>query len=340
MKNKRNMLFPRRDFLKIVGVAAGGIAMQSCSLPAPKSGGTSSSDSPIPRRRFGKTHDMVSAIGVGGYALGLPVTSEEEAIGIVHGAIDAGINFMDNAYAYNGGKSEIYMGKALVGLRDRVFLQSKCNAHKKGKDAALTILEGSLQRLQTDHLDLWLIHQVNDMSEVEAIFAPGGEIEAFVQAKKQGKVRYVGFSGHKDPAVHLAMIRHGYPFDAVQLPINCFEPTHKGFRKEVLPELNKRGIAACAMKVLGGVPAVAETLKKIPAQKAIQFTMSQPVSVAIVGMSAMSNLQENLATARNFKPMPQSEMDTLVTQFAAMDFLNRYAHYHRPGYNDGDHHLA
>lgn len=330
MKNTPSS-WPRRDFLKTVGAAAATIALgrhltADETKPVP--------NATIPKRKLGHTDEMLSIIGIGGHTLAL-APSEEESIRIVHEAVDAGINLMDNAWEYHQGRAELVMGKALQGLRDRVFLMTKVCTHGKGKDVAMQMLEESLQRLQTDHLDLWMIHALEKESEVEAAFAPGGVIEALELAKKQGKIRYTGFTGHRDPPLHMAMLQHDYPFDAVLLPVNCFEPDRTGFRAEVVPELNKRGIGVLGMKSLGGTPAKAVTEGKITAQNAIRFSLSQPITSQVLGMSSLQNLHDNIAIASNFIPMPQAEMDHLTAGLSTEDILGRYAQYTHPDYRDG-----
>src|SRR6202453_2066358 len=194
----------------------------------------------IPVRNFGKHGDQISALGLGGHHLG-DAEDEQTAVQIVHEAVDGGITFFDNCWEYNRGKSENWMGKGLKGRRDRVFLMTKVCTH--GRDASLgtQMLEESLRRLQTDHLDLWQIHGVCFDNDPELAYAEGGVLEALELAKKQGKTRFVGFSGHKDPAIHLDMIRRGYQFDTVQMPLNCLDAGFRSFEKQVLPELNKRG---------------------------------------------------------------------------------------------------
>lgn len=297
-------------------------------------GATPPSESVIPKRRLGRTNEMLSIIGLGGHTLAL-ASGEEESIRIVHEAVDAGINLMDNAWEYHGGRAESLMGKALQGLRDRVFLMTKVCTHGQGRDVAMRMLEESLQRLQTDRLDLWMIHALEKEAEVEAAFAPGGVVEALELAKKQGKVRYTGFTGHRDPPLHLAMLRHDYPFDAVLLPVNCFESDRRGFRSEVLPELNKRDIGVLGMKSLGGTPAKAVTEGKITAHDAIRFSLSQSITSQVLGMSSLQNLHDNLAIARNFTPMPQAEMDRLTARLAGEDVLTHCAQYTHPAYRDG-----
>ena len=182
----------------------------------------------IPRRPLGKTGLMVSAIGIGGHHLG-EVATVEEAIRIVREAVEAGVNFFDNCWEYYNGRSENWLGRGLEGARDRVILMTKVCTHGRGGDLALKMLDQSLRRLKTDHLDLWQIHGVAFDNDPALAYVKGGVLEAFDAAKKAGKVRFVGFTGHKDPAIHLEMIRRGYPFDAVQMPLNVFDASFRSF---------------------------------------------------------------------------------------------------------------
>ncbi|MFO1487093.1 MAG: aldo/keto reductase [Verrucomicrobiota bacterium] len=325
----------RRSFLKGVSVATAGLLLDP-SLPAAETNAPSATGpvaASVPRRRLGKTGEMVSIIGLGGHTL---ATAKDEAtsIRIVHEAIDQGINFMDNAWEYHGGRSEEVMGKALKHRRERVFLMTKMCTHGKGKDVAMRMLEESLKRLQTDHLDLWMIHQLDDQDQVKAAFAPGGSAEALDEARKQGKVRYVGFTGHQSPDVHLSMLAHDYPFDAVLMPINAFETHRSGFRTRVLPEVHKRGLGSLGIKSLGGN---ARAIKdgRLTARQAIRFALSQPLTVQIVGMNSVEQLRDNLEIARTFTPMPAEEQEKLTAQCGTPD-TSHYCLYRRPGYCDGD----
>lgn len=272
----------------------------------------------IPRRPLGKTGVEVSAMGLGGATLGQAKT-KEEAIQIAHEAIDNGITFMDNAWEYNNHRSEEWMGEALQGRRDKVFLMSKVCTHGRDASVAMQQLEESLRRLKTDYLDLWQIHEVIYYNDPELIFRPNGAIEALDRAKQQGKVRFVGFTGHKDPAIHLEMLSHNYPFDTVQLPINCFDASFMSFQQQVLPELNRQGIAAIGMKSLSGN---GEAVKKgvVTPQEAIRYAMSMPIATLVSGIDSLEVLRQNLAIARGFQPMTEPEMQALrdrVSQYAA-----------------------
>src|SRR5205823_3745134 len=196
-----------------VYAAAGGALGQEASAANPGQ---------IPKRAFGKAPVQVSALGVGGHHLG-EFKEVEDAIRLIHEAVDAGITFFDNCWEYFNGRTEDWLGHGLKGRRDRVFLMTKVCTHGRGADLAMKMLEQSLRRLQTDHLDLWQIHGVSFDNDPELAYARGGAIEALDRAKKQGKTRFVGFTGHKDPNLHLGMIRGGYPFDTVQMPLNPFD---------------------------------------------------------------------------------------------------------------------
>jgi aryl-alcohol dehydrogenase-like predicted oxidoreductase len=258
---------------------------------------------------LGKTGLSTSVIGVGGYHLG-SAADEKTATRIVDQAIDEGINFFDNCWEYHDGRSEQWMGNALKGKRDRVILMTKVCTHGRGKERAMEMLEESLRRLRTDHLDVWQIHEVIYYNDPEMIFAPGGAAEALANAKQQGKVRFVGFTGHKDPAIHLKMLAQGFPFDTVQMPLNCFDASFRSFEQQVLPEANRRGIAPFGMKSLGGS---GEMVRKggVTSEEGLRYAMSLPVAVTISGMESVEVLEQNLAIARGFTPLSAQEMQKL-----------------------------
>jgi aryl-alcohol dehydrogenase-like predicted oxidoreductase len=263
----------------------------------------------IPQRPLGRTGARVSALGAGSHHLG-DFKTVGEAIRLVHEAVDAGITFFDNCWEYWNGRAEDWLGRGLRGRRDRVFLMTKVCTHGRGAGLALRMLEESLRRLQTDHLDLWQVHGVCFDNDPELAYARGGVLEALEQAKRQGKVRFVGFTGHKDPAIHLDMIRRGYPFDAVQVPLNCLDATFRSFEKQVLPEANRRGIAALGMKPMGGM-AGAVKAGLVKAEEMLRYAMSLPVATTITGMDSLDVLHQNLRVARGFTPMTADEMRAL-----------------------------
>ncbi len=263
----------------------------------------------IPQRPLGRTGAKVSALGLGGHHLG-DLKTVEEAIRLVHEAVDAGITFYDNCWEYWNGRAEDWLGRALKGRRDKVFLMTKVCTHGRSATLALKMLDESLRRLQTDHLDLWQVHGVSFDNDPELAYAKGGVLEALDQAKRQGKARFVGFTGHKDPAIHLDMIRRGYPFDSVQMPLNCLDASFRSFEKQVLPEVTKRGIAALGMKPMGGT-ATAVKSGLVKAEEMLRYAMSQPVATTIAGMDSFDVLRQNLRVARGFTPMTAGEMQAL-----------------------------
>jgi len=265
--------------------------------------------SDIPLRPLGATGAMVSALGLGGYHLG-KMASQREAIRITHAAIDAGITFMDNAWEYHRGRSEAIMGRAIADRRERVFLMTKVCTHGRGKREAMRQLEQSLRRLRTDVLDLWQIHECVYDNDPERHFARGGVVDALLEAKRQGKVRFIGFTGHKHPAIHLEMLAHDCPFDACQLPLNCFDASFRSFEREVLPTLVARGIAPLGMKSLGG-DALQIRAKAVTAPEALRYAMSLPVATTISGIDSMRVLRQNLKVAAGFTPMSTRQMDAL-----------------------------
>jgi aryl-alcohol dehydrogenase-like predicted oxidoreductase len=274
--------------------------------------------SEIPLRPLGRTGVQVSALGFGGYHLGT-LKSEREAVRLVHAAIDAGITFMDNAWEYHDGRSERLMGKAIADRRDRVFLMTKLCTHGRGRREAMRQLEQSLRRLKTDVLDLWQIHECVYDNDPELHFARDGAIEALARAQREGKVRFVGFTGHKNPAIHLEMLRQDFPFDTCQLPLNCFDGSFRSFEQQVLPELLRRHIAPLGMKSLGGDGRQVKR-KIITAEEGLRYAMSLPVATTVSGIDSMNVLRQNLRVASGFKPMSKRQMDMLrrrVTEEAA-----------------------
>jgi predicted aldo/keto reductase-like oxidoreductase len=279
----------------------------------------------IPRRQLGRTGVEVSALALGGYHLGLAKT-KREAIRIVREAIDAGVTFMDNAWEYHEGRSEEIMGEALAGRREEVFLMSKVCTHGRDRKVAMRQLEQSLRRLKTDHLDLWQVHEVVHDNDPDLHFAKGGVIEALEQAKREGKVRFVGFTGHKDPSIHLKMLSHDYPFDTCQLPLNCLDATFRSFEQRVLPELLSRGIAPIGMKSLCGTGDPARK-RVVAATDALRYAMSLPVAATVSGIDSLRVLKQNLGVARGFAPMTEGEMRALrerVAEAAADGHLELY----------------
>jgi len=279
----------------------------------------------IPLRMLGRTGVEVTAIGFGGYHLGM-VEDDNEAIRLVHETIDAGITFMDNAWEYHDGRSEELMGKALEGRRDDVFLMTKVCTHGRDRHEAMRQLEDSLRRLRTDHVDLWQVHEVVFENDPELHFAAGGVIEALEQAQQEGKVRFVGFTGHKSAEIHLKMLAYQYPFDTCQLPLNVLDGTFRSFEQKVLPELERQGIAAIGMKSMGGVGDMVKA-GVVSAEEALRYAMSLPVATVVSGIESSKILHQNLAVARNFQPMTNDEMESLRMRCAEAAGDGRYELY-------------
>lgn len=286
----------------------------------------------IPRRPFGRHPDLVSALGMGGFHIG-KMSTDAEATKLIHEAIDAGVTFLDNAWEYHDGKSEIRMGKAIKDRRERVFLMTKVCTHGRDAKTAMRQLEQSLKRLKTDHLDLWQIHECAYYNDPERHFAKGGAVEALEQARKQGKVRYVGFTGHKDPEIHLEMLSYKFPFDSCQLPLNGFDATFRSFEQLVLPELKKQGIAVLGMKSFGAGQPIKQ--KAVTPAEALRYAMSLPVATTISGMDSTRVLRQNLKIARGFKPMTQSEMRAYRRRLADQAADGRFELYKTTAQHDG-----
>lgn len=264
----------------------------------------------VPKRPMGKTGLQVSILGVGGYHLGT-IAQQGEASDLVAKALDHGINFFDNAWEYHKGLSEELLGTALKGKRDQAIVMTKVCTHGRKKDVAMRMLEESLTRLQTDHLDVWQVHEVIYYNDPEKAYAPDGVLEALAAAKQQGKVRFVGFTGHKNPSIHLDMLNRGFAFDTIQFPINPFDTSFRSFEKDVLPVAVEKGMAVFSMKSMGGSgePIVHGALTPT---EALSYAMSVPgVSTTISGMDAMAVLDQNLRILSSFQPLTESQMDEL-----------------------------
>ncbi len=294
-----------------------GSARTEASLPNPivgnfpgEYGGAALPGFEAPKRAMGSTGLQVSILGVGGYHLGTAKT-QQEVTEMIAKAMDHGINFFDNAWEYHKGVSEERLGIALKGKRDKAILMTKVCTHGRKKDVAMRMLEESLTRLQTDHLDVWQVHEVVYYNDPEKCYEPDGVLEALTAAKQQGKVRFVGFTGHKNPVIHLDMLNRGYKFDTVQMPINPFDPSFRSFEKNVLPVAVQKGMAVFSMKSMGG-SGEAIVHGALTPTEALSYAMSVPgVSVTISGMDSMAVLDQNLAILKDFKPLGEKQMSEL-----------------------------
>jgi predicted aldo/keto reductase-like oxidoreductase len=287
----------------------------------------------IHRRRFGRHPDLVSMIGLGGYHLGKAKTVAE-AVRIVHEAIDAGINFLDNAWEYHDGESERRMGRAIADRRGSVFLMTKVCTHGRDAKVAMRQLNESLRRLRTDYLDLWQIHECVYDNDPDRHYVRGGVVEALERAKAEGKVRYVGFTGHKNPEIHMRMLSFGFPYDACQLPLNGFDADFRSFQSRVLPELQRQKIAAIGMKSLGGDGRV---VKKRAARvaDALRYAMSLPVCTTVSGIDSLKVLRQNLRIARHFTPMSARERLAYERRLAEYAADGRFELYKTSAEHDG-----
>jgi len=268
----------------------------------------------IPHRKLGRSGESVSLVGLGGYHLGKQ-SDPDESIRIIRAGIDEGINFLDNCWDYNDGESEIRTGKALRdGYRQRVFLMTKIDG--RNKTAAASQINESLRRLQTDRIDLLQFHEVIRVSDPDRIFAKGGAMEAVLEAKKAGKIRFIGFTGHKSPDIHLKMLataaQHGFTFDAVQMPLNVMDAHFNSFEKKVLPILTRDSVGVLGMKPMGD-PFILKS-KTVTAVECLRYAMNLPTSVVITGCDSLPILQQALHAARTFRPMDPSRIAALLAK--------------------------
>lgn len=285
----------RRTF--IGGVFAGLAATAaSAKPPKPRAGD-------IPRRTFGKTGEQLTVIGQAGGRF--PLISFEEAKAITLRAYDLGINYFDNSVDYWDGRSEEVYGAVLPPFRKHVFITTKANSRTRaGAEAELHL---SLKRLRTDYLDLWQIHAVGEKAEVEQIFGPGGAIEAFEAAKKAGKCRFIGFTGHHDPYVHLAMLKNYDKFDSILMPLNIADPGYLSFEKLTLPLAVERGMGIQGMKNFGN----AKLLQSFSAKECLHYVLSLPISCTAIGCTTIGQLEDDVRFAQQFKPLSMEEMNAL-----------------------------
>jgi aryl-alcohol dehydrogenase-like predicted oxidoreductase len=266
----------------------------------------------MPYRTLGKTGEKVSCIGLGGFHLGQSRLEEADAVRLFQSAVDRGINFSDNSWDYNQGESERRVGKALKGRRDKVFVMSKFDGRTKG--SALKQLDESLQRLEVDHLDLWQFHENIRLEDPDRFFADGGAHEAMLEARKAGKVRYLGFTGHKDPSVHLRMLelagKHKFEFDTVQMPLNVMDAHFRSFGKEVLPVLVKKNIGVLGMKSMASGHILRS--KTVSALDCLHYALSLPTSVVITGIDSKAVLDQAFEAAKTFASVTQEELAAIL----------------------------
>jgi predicted aldo/keto reductase-like oxidoreductase len=317
----------RRSFLQAgaAGLAAGSLVTVAAAQEKSPGG--------IPLRPLGRTGEKVTMICLGGFHAAVS-EPEEASIRLIQRAVDEGINFLDNAWDYMDGKAEDRMGKAISqgGRRDKVFLMTKC-CGRTAKDAQKS-LEDSLRRLRTDHLDLWQFHEINYDNDPDWVFAPGGAIEVALKAKEQGKVRFIGFTGHKHPEIHLKMLAKPYEWATVQMPLNVLDSQYRSFQHHVLPELNRRGIAPLGMKSLGGRGNIVKDAG-VPVEAALRYVLSLPIASLVSGIDSEKVLDQNLKIVREFSPMSREEMASIEARFKPIAGDGRYELFKSTQYFDG-----
>jgi predicted aldo/keto reductase-like oxidoreductase len=307
----------RRKFVKLAAATTLAVGAGSLASAGTNEGG-------MAYRSLGRTGERISAIGLGGFHIGKQ-PDEQESIRLIRGAIDGGITFMDNCWDYNGGASELRMGKALRdGYRERVFLMSKIDG--RTKDSAAAQIEESLQRLQTDRIDLMQFHEIIRMEDPDRIFAEGGAIEAMQAAQQAGKIRFIGFTGHKDPLVHVRMLEiaanHEFRFDAVQMPLNVMDAHFRGFEQQVLPLLLKDEVGVLAMKAFGDRLILrSNTVAPI---ECLHYAMNLPVSTVITGIDTPEVLEQALRAARTFAPLSKATITELLARTADAAATGKY----------------
>jgi uncharacterized protein len=307
----------RRDFLQAgtIGLAAASLAGAGHAAEKQNSGG-------VPTRPFGRTGEMVSIMSLGGHACTNPKKlDEQQSLRLIRRAIDEGITFLDNCWDYHDGVAEERMGNALAGRRDKVFLMTKV-CGRTAKDAQAN-LDDSLRRLKTDRIDLWQFHEIVYDNDPDWVFAEDGAIQTGLKAVKDGKVRYLGFTGHKDPSIHLKMLAQPYPWSAVLMPLNVMDVHYRSFQKQVLPQLVERGIAPLGMKSLGGNGSIV-TKAGIPVEDAIRYVLSLPITSLISGIDSEQVLDQNLKIVRGFTPLNDKERQAIEQRTVLLAGDGRY----------------
>lgn len=301
---------------------AGAAGLAALSLAGSLTAAEETNEQGVPMRPLGKTGEKVSLLALGGHH-STRAKEEKDSLRLIQRAVHEGITFLDNAWDYHDGRAEERMGKALEEgkLRDKVFLMTKvCGRTAK---EAQSNLEDSLRRLRTDRIDLWQFHEINYDKDPGRVFAQEGAMEVALKAKEQGKVRYIGFTGHRNPDVHLKMLDMPYDWATVQMPLNVLDGTFRSFQKNVLPKLVERGIGAIAMKSLGGNGGVVSNVK-VPVEKALSYVFSLPISALVSGMENEQILEQNLRIVKSFRAMNAEALAALENEYKAAASDGRY----------------
>jgi len=322
----------RREFLE---VASAGVVVGALHAAFPPGNAGGEVKNGIPYRELGRTGEKVSLVGIGGYHLGKQ-SDPTESVAIIRKALDEGINFLDNCWDYNAGESEIRMGKALrEGYRDKAFLMTKIDG--RTKSSATGQIEESLRRLQTDHIDLLQFHEVIRDTDPDRVFSAGGALEAVLEAKKAGTVRFIGFTGHKSPEIHLRMLataaEHHFSFDTVQMPLNVMDAHYDSFEQKVLPVLVKANVGVLGMKPMGD-HFILDSKTATPVE-CLHYAMNLPTSVVITGCDSMPILDQALKAARTFKPLSESQVAAFLAKTAAAAQAGKFELYKTSHHFDG-----
>jgi aryl-alcohol dehydrogenase-like predicted oxidoreductase len=319
----------RREFLKQTAAGAT-LAALAESVIAQTS---TASATGLPTRVLGRTGQRVSILCLGGWHLG-SIKDDAEAIRLVQAALDEGMTFMDNCWDYHDGRSEELMGRALEGRRDQAFVMTKnCERDHAG---SMRCLEDSLRRLRTDRIDLWQFHEMVYDNDPDWVFEKGG-MKAALEARKAGKVRFIGFTGHKDPRIHLRMLGKPFDWDAAQMPVNALDAHYRSFQKEVVPVCLKKNVGVIGMKGFGGGNGIARGAG-LTAAEAYRYALSQPVASQVVGMVGLDQVKQNVALARDFKPMSDAEKAALLDRVREVAGDGRFELFKSSQTFDGPHH--
>jgi aryl-alcohol dehydrogenase-like predicted oxidoreductase len=319
----------RREFLRqaAAGAAVGALAESVLAQTS------SASATGLPTRVLGRSGQRVSIVCLGGWHLG-SIKDDALAIRLVQTALDQGMTFLDNAWDYHDGRSEELMGRALEGRRDQAFVMTKnCERDYAG---SMRCLEDSLRRLRTDRIDLWQFHEMVYDNDPDWVFEKGG-MKAAIEARKAGKVRFIGFTGHKDPRIHLKMLAKPHDWDAALMPVNALDAHYRSFQKEVIPVCLQKNVGVIGMKGFGGGNGIASGAG-LTAAEAYRYALSLPVASQVVGMTSLEQLQQNVALARDFKPMSDSEKTALVNRVRDVAGDGRYELFKSSQTFDGPHH--
>jgi uncharacterized protein len=322
----------RRDFMQ-----AAAVRLSSAALAQQVIAQTSSaSATALPTRVLGRTGQRVSILCLGGWHIGA-IPDEQEAIRVMHGAIDQGVNFFDNAWDYHNGGSEERMGKALSmsGYRDKVLLMTKnCERDYAG---SMRNLEDSLRRLRTDRIDLWQFHEFVYDNDPDWVFEKGG-VKAAMEARKAGKVRFIGFTGHKDPRIHLKMLGKPFDWDTAQMPINVMDAHYRSFQKEVVPVCLQKNVGVIGMKGLAGGTGRLVEKAGLSAAECYRYALSLPVAAQVMGITSMEQLNQNIEMVRTFQPMSASEKSALLAKIKEEASDGRHELFKSTKQFDGPHH--